>query len=511
MDSIWLDPRPGIATDPFVHDGHYDAVVAGAGLTGLVTSLLLTRAGLRVAVIESRFVGAGTTGHTTAKLSLLQGTTMQEIRKSFPAEVAHAYVEGNREGQAWLLRYLDEVEVPHQTRDAFTYALDASGREQLEQEAEASGEAGLQIGILEEPDIGLPFEVAGALVLRDQAQFDPVAVLTALCNDVRARGVKVFEDTRLTGAGNSSPLEITTGQGILFADTLIMATGTPVLDRGGYFAKLEPSRSYLAAYTGAPDGRPFPQGMYLSVGNPGRSLRSATRHGKPVLLVGGNGHPVGKGSPRAAARDLDLWAREHFAVAERTHAWSAQDYRSVNAVPFVGPMPRGGGRIHVATGYNKWGMTNAVAAALRLSTEILGGETPWGAVLAHRTSGAAALAETAKFNAGVAKGLVSGWARALTESSPRVAEEAPETVEATVPGRAEGRVVRDGVHPVAESTVDGSTCRVSAICTHLGGILTWNDEERSWDCPLHGSRFAPSGTLIEGPATSDLKPVEDGT
>ncbi len=162
MDSIWLDPRPGIATDLFVPDGHYDAVVAGAGLTGLVSSLLLSRAGLRVALIESRFVGAGTTGHTTAKLSLLQGTTMQEIRKNFPAEVAHAYMEGNKEGQSWLLRYLDEVGVPHQSRDAFTYAVDASGREQLEKEAQASSEAGLQIDTLEDPDIGLPYAVAGA-------------------------------------------------------------------------------------------------------------------------------------------------------------------------------------------------------------------------------------------------------------------------------------------------------------------------------------------------------------
>ncbi|MBV1780820.1 FAD-dependent oxidoreductase [Paeniglutamicibacter sp. ABSL32-1] len=510
MDSIWLDPRPQIETDTFVPGEHYDVVVAGAGLTGLVSALLLSRVGMRVAVLESRFVGAGTTGHTTAKASLLQGTVLQEVRRNFPAEVAHAYVEGNLEGLAWLRSYLDEHDVEHQTRDAFTYVLGEAGLGTLEAEAVASHEAGLDVRLLENPEIGLPFPVAGALTLSGQTQFDPVAVLVALCADLRGRGVAIFEDARLTGAGVAAPLELTTSRGTLGADNLILATGTPVLDRGGYFAKLEPSRSYLSAYMARPGAEAFPEGMYLSADEPGRSLRTATHLGRQVLLVGGNGHPVGTGSPSRSALELDRWAREHFSVAERTHAWSAQDYRSVNAVPFVGRMPRGGGRIHVATGFNKWGMTNAVAAALRLAASILGGESPWGAVLGHRASGAAALAEAGKFNAGVAKGLVTGWAHALTENAPHSGQEVPSTGTAGQPaaGDPEGHVVHEGLHPVAVSTVQGRTCRVSAVCTHLGGILTWNDEELSWDCPLHGSRFTPEGTVIEGPATNDLKAMD---
>jgi glycine/D-amino acid oxidase-like deaminating enzyme len=263
-------------------------------------------------------------------------------------------MEGNLEGQAWLRNYLDENALAHQSRDAFTYVLGSAGHESLETEAVASREAHLEIRLLEEPDIALPYPIAGALTLSDQTRFDPVSVLAALCADLRRRGATLFDDTRLTGSGHSAPLQLTTTRGTLGADTLILATGTPVLDRGGYFAKLEPSRSYLAAYTGSPDVQPFPERMYLSIDSPGRSLRTATRDGKPVLLVGGNGHPVGDGAPPEAARDLDRWARENFALAERTHGWSAQDHRSFDAVPFVGRMPRGGRRIHVATGYNKW-------------------------------------------------------------------------------------------------------------------------------------------------------------
>ena len=516
MESIWLDPKPGIPTDPFEPGARFDTVVAGAGLTGLVTALLLSRAGQRVAVLESRFVGAGTSGNTTAKLSLLQGTTLQQIRKNSSAEVMRAYVEGNLEGQAWLRQYLAEHSVPHESRDAFTYAVEAKHRDTQEQEAAVSHGAGLEVRMIEGPETGLPFGVAAALTLAGQTQIDPIAVITALCADLRGRGARIFEDTRLKDSTNSAPLEIATSRGQLGADTLILATGTPVLDRGGYFAKLEPSRSYVAAYTGSPGASPFPQGMYLSIDFPSRSLRTASHDGREVLLVGGNGHPVGAGAPREAARDLDRWARGHFSLGERTHAWSAQDYRSVNSVPFVGTMPRSGGKIMVATGYNKWGMTNSVAAALRLSASILGGRMPWAEVLGHRVSGPKALAETGKFNAGVARDLLSGWAHALTESGkgkeerledPPTAETAPrEKGDPPAPHR--GSVVREGLHPVAVSTVEGRTCRVSAVCTHLGGILTWNDEEASWDCPLHGSRFTPTGFLIEGPATEDLKPAD---
>ncbi|EMQ98199.1 FAD-dependent oxidoreductase [Paeniglutamicibacter gangotriensis] len=520
MESIWLDPKPAIPTDPFEPGGHYDTVVAGAGLTGLVTALLLSRAGQRVAVIDSRFVGAGTSGHSTAKLSLLQGTTLQQIHKNFSAEVVHAYVEGNSEGQAWLRQYLDEHSVPHQTRDAFTYAVEAKHMDSLEQEASISHEAGLQVRVLEGPQTGLPFSVAGAITLPDQIQLDPVAVITQLCADLRSRGGRIFEDTRLKDSTNSSPLQITTSRGQLGADHLILATGTPVLDRGGYFAKLEPSRSYAAAYASSPGAEPFPHGMYLSVDSPSRSLRTAIHRGREVLLVGGNSHPVGSGVPREAARDLERWAREHFTLGERTHAWSAQDYRSINSVPFVGKMPRSGGKILVATGYNKWGMTNAVASALRLSATILGGQLPWAEVLGHRVSGPTALAEAGKLNATVAKDLLYGWAHALTtsekqhgepEDEARSAKEKPPTPDSGIGGTSaenRGKVVREGLHPVAVSTLDGRTCRVSAICTHLGGILTWNDEEASWDCPLHGSRFTPAGTVIEGPATDDLKPAD---
>ncbi len=497
MTSLWLARARRANTDPYPAGEHVDTIVVGAGITGLTTALLLGRAGMRVAVLEARRIGAAATGNTSAKLSLLQGDVLGSIRRHANDRVLQAYVDGNLSGRRWLLDYLAERSVDVQHRDAYTFATTGDGLSLLEAELAASRAAGLPVERDDETE--LPFPIEGALRLRDQAQFDPMDVLLALADDVRAEGGLVVEGERVVGVDAGKPATVSTASGPMTADAVILATGAPILERALYFAKTDVRRSYVVALRVPGGADAIPRGMYLSVERPTHSLRTAPDPGGELLLVGGNGHPTGRvESERVYADELAEWGIDNFPGAVETQRWSAQDYRSGNLIPFVGWLPRGRGRVYVATGYNKWGMTNGVAAALSLTADLTGAKLDWAEVLHHRTTHPADLAAGIAMNATVGSTLAKGWVAAETTSLDIAEEMSP-------PADGTGHVGHAGRRPVAVSTVDGRTCALSAVCTHLGGIVHWNDAELTWDCPLHGSRFAPNGDVLEGPATESLR------
>lgn len=498
MTSLWMDAStlsPAPATSPWRDGASYDVVVVGAGLTGLATAYLLARRGMGVGVVEARHVGAVTTGATTGKVSLLQGTGLSDIRARAGAEAAQVYVDANRAGQEWLVAELGEGEVL-QRRDAWTYAVTEHGRRRAAAEWSACRDAGLAVEAVDPGEAGLPFPTVAALRLADQAQVHAGRMLQHLLRGVLDAGGEVVEGVRVIGVDASLPGAVHTQRGPVLAGQVVLATGTPVLDRGLHFARLVPSRSYGSAYRVPGE---VPPGMYLSSDTLTRSLRTAPTDEGELLVVGGNGHPVGRPdgrglSPADLVADLDAWTRKHFPGAERTHRWSAQDYRSPDGIPFVGPLAGSREKVLVATGFNKWGMTNGAAAALALAGHVLGEPPPWAGLLSGRGPGLGRAKQVARFNAQVAARLAGGLVRAESASLPSVP-----------PPEGRGTVGREGGRPVAVSTVDGVTRKVSGRCSHLGGVLAWNDAECSWDCPLHGSRFAADGTLLEGPATRDLE------
>lgn len=499
MPSLWLDGRGEQPTrTPSVPEQlSYDVVVVGAGLTGLTTAVLLARAGKRVIVVEARHVGAGTTGNTTGKVSLLQGTKLSRISAKHGTDLLRAYVAGNTEGRDWLLRYCDSHGLSVQFEDAFSYAQSAGGVQDARAELAACREAGLDVHW--EADADVPFPYFGGVRLPDQAQIDPVPLLSSLVAEFELHGGTVQSGARVESVSGRGPLRVqvrlggdaTTAQKLVIrADQCVLATGIPILDRGGYFARLKPQRSYCLAFDVPGD---ITRPMFISVDSPTRSVRYAPFAGQEKLIVGGAGHTVGRASSAAASvGELARWAVLHYPGAVQTHFWSAQDYSPIDELPYVGPILPGSDSVFVATGFDKWGMTNGVAAALALSSRILGGRMDWAAAFAswsrHELSG---LSTAVAANAEVGYHLVKGWL-------------APSAVRDAHPGEGDGVVAGPPWHLAAISKPDGSEQTVSPVCPHLGGIVAWNDADHAWECPLHGSRFSADGELLEGPATRGL-------
>ncbi|MBU9762669.1 FAD-dependent oxidoreductase [Mycobacterium sp. TNTM28] len=500
MTSLWLADRPHHLMAPTLADESSrsaDVVVVGAGITGLVTAVLLARAGKDVLVLEARTAGAGATGNTTAKISLLQGTRMADIVAKHSVAVARQYAEGNRAAQQWLIDYCAARGIGVQREDAYTYAQSPDGVARAEAELAAGQSAGLEVEWVDDADVPFPFH--GGVRLADQAQFDPMPLLDNLIAELSEHDGRLAEGARVqrvSHCGTGLKLHVQTHTGLqvdVHAARCVLATGIPILDRGGFFARLTPHRSYCMAFRVPGNITP---GMYISADSPTRSTRSAPTAAGDLLLVGGAGHPVGRSSdPDAAVQELAGWARVHWPGAVQTHFWSAQDYTPIGALPYVGPILPGHDKIQVATGFDKWGMTNGVAAALVLAGRILGDPIDWADAFAswspHDLSG---LATAVQANLTVGFNLAKGWVT-------------PATRIGAVPGEDCGVVSGPPWRLAAHSVVDGVHRTVSPVCPHLGGIVAWNDADKAWECPLHGSRFAPDGTLLEGPATRGLTPA----
>jgi glycine/D-amino acid oxidase-like deaminating enzyme/nitrite reductase/ring-hydroxylating ferredoxin subunit len=497
MSSFWLATGPPQPERPaFAGEVRADVAVLGGGIVGVTTALLLREAGARVVLLEADRIGHGVTGHTTAKVSSQHGMIYARLRSAFGADGARVYGEANEAALDWIARRVERDSIDCDFRRQPSFAYVTADRSQAEDEAAAAAEAGLPAHFTDTTP--LPYPVAGAVRFDDQAEFHPYKYLLALAGRLEDG---VYEHTRAlqVHAGDECVVEAPAGR--VRADRVVVATHYPFLDRSLAFARVEPQRSYALLCRIA--GRP-PEGMFISADSPTRSVRAVPREGEELLLVGGEGHRTGTGGDTEERyRRLEEFARAYWDVERVEYRWSAQDGTTVDTVPYVGRASPRSDRVLMATGFAKWGITGGTAAALILADLLGGRENPWASLFdPWRLELAAvprALPKLIKDNAEVA----------LHYVGDRLTKPARRSVEDLEPGEAD--IVRhDGDRLAAYRDEQGTVTAVSPTCTHLGCQVSWNRAERSWDCPCHGSRFAPDGSVLEGPAVEPLerKPLD---
>jgi glycine/D-amino acid oxidase-like deaminating enzyme/nitrite reductase/ring-hydroxylating ferredoxin subunit len=481
--------------DPLQGDVQADVAIVGGGITGVTAAHLLKEEGKRVALVEMGRIGQGTTGNTTAKLTVGQSLVYAKLRSSHGPDAAKLFAESNRDAISQMAEIVRRLEIVCDWEPAsnYVYTESSAGRGKLEAELDAMRDAGIAAELTRETD--LPFPVAGAIRVDDQAQLHPLKYLAALAARIPGDGSDVFEQTRARGVQSAETCVVQTAAGRILARHVVLATQLPFLDRGLFFAKAHPQKSHAVA--ALVERAAAPVGMYISIDGPTRSIRSAPAAGEGrYLIVGGeSGRPGEEQQTERRYRALEEFMRERFGAGAGWR-WSAHDYGPADGLPYIGRLRRGDEQVFVATGFAKWGLTKAMIAARILTDAIVGRPNPWAALYdTSRLTLRASATALATENARVGRHFVGDRLR------PRPGEDG---LPRLAPGQ--GAVLRiAGRHLAAFRDDSGALHVLSARCPHLGCIVGWNEADRTWECPCHGSRFTAEGTLAQGPATADLE------
>ena len=458
----------------------------------------LKDAGKTVAVLEARRVVQGVTGHTTAKVTSLHTLIYDELIRKFGEDKARLYAESNQAAITIIRQLCEEREFDCDFTEssAYTYTVNDDYVAAIQKEVEAARSLGLPAQYRDE--IPLPFPVKAAIEFTGQAEFHPRKFLLPIVNAIGGDGSYVFENTRVRSVEEGNPCRVVTASAkTVTAQDVIVATNMPIINKGMFFARAEPSRGYALAMN-VPQDR-IPNGMFINVGAPTHSVRRAPHKGRTVLILAGEGHHVGEGGTHRAHWDrLEEWARNDLGATDVVYRWSTQDYYSLDKVPFIGKMTPVSDHLYTATAFSAWGMTTGVVSARLLTDLICDVANPWAEVFDPNRINVKSLPEFVKKGGHDATRLVGDRLKSLRE--PR------EPGEVALGGAAVFNV--DGKEVAVHRAYDGTLHSVSAVCTHLGCIVSWNDAEHSWDCPCHGSRFAPDGTVLQGPAAEPLEAWE---
>lgn len=475
-----------------------EVCVVGAGVAGLTTACLLAQAGKHVVVVDARQLGRGETGLSTAHLASALDDRFQTLERTHGRAATRLAVESHAMAIDWIerLALTEEHGCGFRRVDGWLFLDAKHGPRELLRERAAALRAGVDVEWADR--LPVPTLSAGpALRFRNQAQVDPAAYLAALARYARDLGVEIHVGVRAEEFEGGPTTRTTLADGtVITAGALVVATNTPVHERVRLHTKQHAYRSYAVALE-VPTGS-VPTALYWDTADPYHYVRLAASPGAELLVVGGEDHRTGVDA-RADDRwrRLVLWARERFPqVGEVRKRWSGQVLEPDDGLAFIGRSPDRAKNVYLATGDSGHGMTHGTIAGLLLSDLIRGRENPWERLYDPRRFKLRGLGSWLSENAVTAEHYLD-W----------VAPAPVKTVEAIAPG--DGAVLRRGGRRLAVHRDESGDLHVlSAKCPHLGGMVTWNPAEKSWDCPCHGSRFDAKGCVLNGPAHEGLDTVD---
>jgi glycine/D-amino acid oxidase-like deaminating enzyme/nitrite reductase/ring-hydroxylating ferredoxin subunit len=478
-----------------------DVCVVGAGLGGLTAAYLLQKEGKKVCVLEALEIGGGQTGRTTAHFVTALDDRYFDLEKYHGQEGARLAAESHQASleKVEAIVRSEKIDCDFKRVDGYLFRSPESESDVLEKELEAAHRCGLKDLHIKEVTTPNAFMKGKALCFPNQIQLHPLKYLKALAEIFLRGGGKIYTQTHASKIVGGSEASVTTDQKFkVTARSIIVATNSPVNDMFAIHTKQAPYRSYVLGFKvskGTVD-----TALYWDTQDPYHYVRLHDGDSaSDILIVGGEDHKTGQEEhPEKCFQNLETWTRKVFpASGEIVYKWSGQVMEPVDGLGYLGHNPLDKNNVYIITGDSGNGMTHCTIGGMLITDQIMKRPNAWEKLYHPSRISPRASAEFMKENANVAA-QYADWFKPLGKKDDLASLKS-----------GEGCVIRDGVSVIAASkSQSGEIQQVSAVCTHLGGIVHWNSVEKSWDCPCHGSRFATDGKVIEGPAITGLAKIE---
>ena len=495
--SLWQDEASFVPKQQNFIGTHYDVVVVGGGMTGVVTAYLLQKQGRRCLLAEAHNLGFGTTGGTTAHLNTIMDTPYSTISSKFSKEASRIVRKGASEAINLIEEHIRSlgIECEFSRTDAYLFSANENETKELDDILKASQDAGVEAEYTTQLPLPVAFEKA--VCFKDQARFHPIRYLYGVAAAFEREGGHIVEQCRVTNVDESKEmLSISTTQGQFTAKNIIYATHIPP-GINLLHLRCAPWRSYAMAVKLA--NEQYPDELIYDMKDPYHYYRTQRIDGVPYLIVGGKDHKTGADhDPEQSFLALRAHVQRIFNISEITHEWSSQYFDSADGLPYIGVLPGASDRVYVATGFGGNGMIYSHIAAVELSHYLLNGKSYYNELyVPSRVKPVAGFTNFVTHNADVIKHFVGKWFG--VEQLEELAQLAA----------GEGKVVTlDGKRVALSKDIDGKIHAVSPICTHMKCNVSWNGAESSWDCPCHGARYSVDGRVLTGPADHDLEMIE---
>lgn len=430
MDSVWIESVSLPRFEKLEGSADTDVLIIGGGITGILCAYFLQEAGVDYILAERKTICSGVTRNTTAKITSQHGLIYAKLIKHEGLEKAAVYLEANQKALQKYRVLCQTIDCDFEEKTSYVYSLD--NKMKLEEEAEALSLLHFDAQLSEAKE--LPFPTAGAVAFPDQAQFHPLKFLSQI-----TQNLNIYENTFVKEFSENTAV---TESGRISFKKIIFATHFPIDNKHGmYFLKMYQQRSYCIALENAAKMN----GMYVDASGNGMSFRNYGDY----LIVGGGGHRTGKKGGNW--QELREFAKEYYPDSTEKYYWAAQDCMTLDAMPYIGIYAKSMPECFVATGFNKWGMTSSMAAAMLLADLIMEKENPYEQLFAPTRN-----------------------------------------------------MIKPQLFCNAWNAAEGLLSLSTKRCPHLGCALKWNAAEHSWDCSCHGSRFDDEGRLLNNPANGDI-------